>query len=194
MVKLIKYTAVGFLSLSTIVFTSCKDKAPEDTKEAAQEINDKNIEGNSAEKNAQYAVDAYSDGLLEIELSKWAKEKSSNADVKHIADMMIEAHTKVNAELKQIADQKNIVLAQGLSEDQRDKLNKGAKKEGIDIDEFYSENLVSAHKDAVKLFENASEKEEDADLKSFFAGKLNDLRSHLQAAEELENKVKSRKS
>jgi putative membrane protein len=194
MVKLIKYTAVGFLSLSTLVFTSCKDKAPEDTKEAAQDINDKNLEGHVAEKNAQYAVDAYSDGLMEIEMSKYAKEKSSNADVKALADKMIDAHTKVNAELKQIADQKNIVLAQGLSEEQMDKLNKGLKKEGTDVDEFYSENLVSSHKDAVKLFENASEKEEDADLKSFFAGKLNELRGHLQMAEELENKVKSKKS
>src|SRR6185295_6701197 len=129
MVKLIKYTAIGVLSISTVVFTSCKDKAPEDTKEAAQEINDKNLEGHTAEKNAQFAVDAYSDGLLEIEMSKYAKEKSSNADVKALATEMIEAHTKVNAELKQIADQKNIVLAQGLSEEQQDKLNKGLKKE-----------------------------------------------------------------
>ena len=194
MVKLIKYTAIGVLSISTVVFTSCKDKAPEDTKEAAQEINDKNLEGHTAEKNAQFAVDAYSDGLLEIEMSKYAKEKSSNADVKALATEMIEAHTKVNAELKQIADQKNIVLAQGLSEEQQDKLNKGLKKEGGEVDEYYSENLVSAHKDAVDLFEKASEKEEDADLKSFFASKLPELRHHLEKAEELENKVKAKKS
>jgi putative membrane protein len=194
MVKLIKYTAVGFLSLSTFVFTSCKDKAPEDTKEAAQEINDKNMEGHSAEKNAQFVVDAYSDGLMEIEMSKFAKEKSSSEDVKSLANEMIEAHTKVNAELKEIADQKHIMVAEGLTEDQRDKLNKGMKKEGIDVDEFYSENLVSAHKDAIDLFEKASDKEEDADLKNFFSSKLPELRQHLEKAEALENKVKSRKS
>ncbi|HSH67369.1 MAG TPA: DUF4142 domain-containing protein [Bacteroidia bacterium] len=194
MVKLIKYTAVGFLSLSTFVFTSCKDKAPEDTKEAAQEINDKNMEGHSAEKNAQFVVDAYSDGLMEIEMSKFAKEKSSSEDVKSLANEMIEAHTKVNAELKEIADQKHIMVAEGLTEDQRDKLNKGMKKEGIDVDEFYSENLVSTHKDAIDLFEKASDKEEDADLKNFFSSKLPELRQHLEKAEALENKVKSRKS
>lgn len=194
MAKLIKYTAIGVLSLSTAIFTSCKDKAPEDTKEAAQEINDKNLEGHAAEKSAQFAVDAYSDGLLEIEMSKYAQQKSTNADVKALAGEMIEAHTKVNAELKQIADQKNIVLAQGLSEEQQDKLNKGLKKEGTEVDEFYSENLVSAHKDAINLFEKASEKEEDADFKSFFTSKLPDLRHHLEKAEALENKIKSRKS
>ncbi len=194
MVKIIKYTAIGVLSLSVAVFTSCKDRAPEDTKEAAQEINDKNLEGHSAERNAQFAVDAYSDGLLEIELSRFAHEKSSNPDVKALANEMIEAHTKVNEELKQLADQKNIVLAQGLSEDQRDKLNKGMKKEGTDLDEYYSENLVSAHKDAIKLFEKASDKEEDADLKNFFSTKLPELKHHLVKAEELENKVKSKRS
>lgn len=194
MAKLIKYTAIGVLSVSTLVFTSCKDKAPEDTKEAAQEINDKNLEGHTAEKNAQYAVDAYSDGLFEIELSKFAKEKATDTEVKTLASEMIEAHTKANAELKQIADQKNIVLAQGLSEEQQDKITKGMKKEGAEIDEFYAEELVSSHKDAVKLFEKASEKEEDADFKNFFASKLPEIRHHLEKAEGLENKIKSKKS
>jgi len=100
-------------TLHTCVFTSCKNKGPEDTKEAAQEINDKNLEGHSAEKNAQYAVDAYSDGLMEIEISKYAKEKSLNPDVKSLADHMIDAHTKVNAELKKIADQKKYSIGTG---------------------------------------------------------------------------------
>jgi len=130
MVKLIKYTAVGVLSLSALILTSCKGNAPDDTKEAAQEINDKNLEGRTAEKNAQFAVDAYSAGLLEIELSKYAKEKSADKDVKALAEEMIQSHTKVNEELKQIADQKNVALAQGLSEDQQDKFNKVIKKEG----------------------------------------------------------------
>lgn len=194
MAKIIKYTAIGVLSISTLVFTSCKDKAPEDTKEAAQEINDKNLEGHTAEKNAQFAVDAYSDGLFEIELSKFAKEKSADAQVKALATEMIDAHTKVNAELKQIADSKNIVLAQGLSEEQQDKLNKGLKKEGAEVDEFYAEELKSGHQDAVKLFEKASEKEEDADFKNFFASKLPEIRHHLEKAEGLENKIKSKKS
>ena len=194
MAKLIKYTAIGVLSISTLVFTSCKDRAPEDTTEAAQDINDKNLEGHTAEKNAQFAVDAYSDGLFEIELSKFAKEKSVDADVKALAEEMIDAHTKVNAELKQIADQKNIVLSQGLSEEQQDELNKGMKKEGAEIAEFYAEKLVSSHKDAVKLFEKASEKEEDADLKNFFSSKLPEIKHHLVKAESLETKIKSKKS
>ena len=194
MAKLIKYTAIGVLSISTLVFTSCKDRAPEDTTEAAQDINDKNLEGHTAEKNAQFAVDAYSDGLFEIELSKFAKEKSVDADVKALAEEMIDAHTKVNAELKQIADQKNIVLSQGLSEEQQDELNKGMKKEGAEIAEFYAEKLVSSHKDAVKLFEKASDKEEDADLKNFFSSKLPEIKHHLVKAESLETKIKSKKS
>jgi putative membrane protein len=194
MVKLIKYSAMGILSLSALVFTSCKDKAPEDTKEAAQEMNDKNLEGRTAEKNAQFAVDAYSAGLLEIELSKHAKEHSANADVKALADQMIQAHTQVNAELKQIAEQKNIALATDLSDDQRDKLNKQAKTEGAELDEHYAEKLVSDHKNAVSLFEKASEKEEDAEFKNFFTSKLPEIKHHLEMAQELETKVKSRKS
>lgn len=194
MVKLIKYTAVGVLSLSALILTSCKGNAPDDTKEAAQEINDKNVEGRTAEKNAQFAVDAYSAGLLEIELSKYAKEKSADKDVKALAEEMIQSHTKVNEELKQIADQKNVALAQGLSEDQQDKFNKVIKKEGTDFDEAYAEKLVSDHKDAVDLFEKASEKEEDADFKNFFTKNREEIKHHLVAAQELETKIESKKS
>ncbi|HET6228149.1 MAG TPA: DUF4142 domain-containing protein [Bacteroidia bacterium] len=194
MMKLLKYSAMGILSLSALVFTSCKDKAPEDTKEAAQETNDKNLEGRTAEKNAQYAVDAYSAGLFEIALSKHAKEHSANADVKAIAEQMIQAHTAANAELKQIADQKNVALATDLSDDQKDKLNEQSKKEGAELDEHYAEKLVSDHKDAVSLFEKASDKEEDPDFKNFFTSKLSEIKHHLEMAQELETKVKSRKS
>lgn len=194
MVKLIKYTAVGVLSLSAFVLTSCKGNAPEDTKAAAQEINDKNLEGRTAEKNAQYAVDAYSAGLMEIELSKYVKDKTADAEVKELADKMISAHTQINSELKQIADQKNIMLAQGLSEEQQDKFNKAIKKEGMDLDEEYAEKLVSDHKDAVDLFEKASEKEEDPDFKNFFTKNVSEIKHHLVEAEELETKMKSKKS
>lgn len=194
MINLLKCTAVGVLSLSALVMTSCKGNAPEDTKEAAQEINDKNLDGRTAEKNAQYAVDAYSAGLMEIELSKYVKDKSANTDVKELAEKMIDAHTQANSELKQIADQKNIALAQALSEDQQDKFNKVIKKEGTDLDEAYAEKLVSDHKDAVDLFEKAAEKEEDLDFKNFFTKNREAIKHHLVMAEELETKIKSKKS
>lgn len=194
MAKLIKYTAIGFLSLSALILTSCKQNAPEDTKEAAQEINDKNMDGRTAEKNAQFAVDAYSEGLLEIELSKYAKEKSTDINVKALAEKMIEAHALVNEELKRIADQKNIALAQGLSEEQQEQYSKLTSKVGSDLNEAYAEKLVSDHKDAVSLYEKASEKEEDLDFKNFFTKTLPEIKHHLVSAEELETKVKSKKS
>ena len=194
MVKLVKYTAMGLMSLSMLVFVSCKDKAPEDTKEAAQDINDKNLDSHAAEKNAQYVVDAYSAGLMEIELSKFAKEKSSNIAVKDLADKMIAAHTQLDSELKGLAQQKNIALAEGLSESQMEKMNDANKKQPSEIDEFYAEKLVSDHKDAVKLYEDAADKAEDLDVKSWFASKVNEIRTHLQSAEELENKVKPKNS
>ncbi|MEO6903961.1 MAG: DUF4142 domain-containing protein [Bacteroidia bacterium] len=189
MVKFVNYTTVAFLSIS-MLFNSCSNsKNPEDTKQAAEGINEQNFDTHATEKNAQYLVDAYSNGLMEIELAKSVKDKTANQDVKKMADMMISEHTQVNAQLKGFADQKNIALPQGLSTDQMDETNKAMKKEGHELDKFYVDNLVSEHKDAVKLYETAADKEQDADLKKFFASALPDLKSHLQMAEDLNKKI-----
>jgi putative membrane protein len=189
MVKFVNYTTVAFLSMS-MLFNSCSNsKSPEDTKQAAEGINEQNFDTHATEKNAQYLVDAYSNGLMEIELAKSVKDKTANEEIKKMADMMISKHTQVNAQLKGFADQKNIALPQGLSTDQMDETNKAMKKEGHELDKFYVDNLVSEHKDAVKLYENAADKEEDTDLKNFFASTLPDLKSHLQMAEDLNKKI-----
>ena len=189
MIKLVNYTTVAFLSLS-LLFNSCSNnKNPEDTKEAAEEINEQNFDSHATEKNAQYVVDAYSKGLMEIELAKAVKDKSANQEIKKMAEMMISQHTQVNAQLKGLADQKNITLPQGLSEEQMDETNKVMKKDGHELDKFYTNNLVEEHKDAIKLFEKAADKEEDAELKNFFSATLPDLRNHLQMAEELDKKI-----
>lgn len=189
MVKFVNYTTVAFLSMS-LLFNSCSDsKSPEDTKEAAEEINEQSFDSHAAENKAQYLVDAYSNGLMEIELAKSVKDKSANEEIKKMADMMISEHTQVNAQLKGFADQRNIALPQGLSEDQMEETNKVMKKEGNELDKFYVNNLVAEHKDAVKLYEKAADKEEDVELKNFFASTLPDLKSHLQMAEELDKKI-----
>ena len=53
---------------------------------------------------------------------------------------------------------------------------------------------VSAHKDAVSLFERYTKSGNNADLKAFAAKTLPHLRDHLKMAEDLSATVKAEKS
>ena len=65
-----------------------------------------------AEDSAQTFVDkATVGGIFEVELSQLALKMSDDADVKHFADMMVNDHGKANAELKSLAEQEGLTLA-----------------------------------------------------------------------------------
>ena len=50
--------------------------------------------------------------------------------------------------------------------------------------------MVSGHKDAIDLFENATEGNNDPDVKSWASGMLPDLRTHLAQAQACDDKLK----
>jgi putative membrane protein len=117
--------------------------------------------------------------MKEIELAKWAQEYGTRQDVKDFAAMMITDHTKAADELKQIAKTKNITLPVMVPDGVRNDIDKmKTKKSGSDLDKSYVKEMVSDHKDAVDLFEDAAKNATDPDLKNFAAKTLPVLQHH----------------
>ena len=65
------------------------------------------------------------------------------------------------------------------------KLDKLNSLSGADFTRAYEGMQVSAHKDAVSLFERYAKSGDNADLKAFAAKTLPHLRDHLKMAEDL---------
>src|SRR5206468_1822242 len=57
-----------------------------------------------------FLTDAAEGGMTEVELGKLAQQKSKNPDVKKFGQMLVEDHSKANAEVKALAGKKNINL------------------------------------------------------------------------------------
>ena len=179
--------AVMMLALGT---TSCKKEAETDPKEVAEDQNEVKFDENDAkEDDSEYLVFASSVDMKEIELGKLALQKSSNADVKSLAQMMIDAHTKASKDTKMLADTKNITLPTALSEDGQEALNKLNEKSGADFDKAYADKMVDGHKKAIDKIERASETANDADIRMWAANMLPELRKHLEHAEMAKGKV-----
>jgi len=128
-------------------------------------------------------------GHAEIEGSKMAQAKAKSADVKQFAERMIADHTKVGEELAALASSK------GYTPPAEPSLVQKAKLKTLDMtddsfDKMYASQIgVSAHEDAVKLFQDAANGAKDPDIKAFAARTLPSLQEHLKMAQELRQKV-----
>ena len=107
--------------------------------------------------------------MFEIESSKLAQQKG-NAAEKTFASQMVTDHTKTSTELKGLVTGGKVKLR---------------GESGKDFSSDYDSMQVSAHKDAVSLFERYAKGGENADLKNWTGKTLPALKHHLDMAQGL---------
>ena len=116
-----------------------------------------------------------------------AQSKSSNPEVKKFADAMLAEHMKVAEELKQLASSKQIEVSDQPGARHKAQIDKLSRLEGQPFDKEYAASIgVAAHKEAVKLFTDASQKASDPDIKAFATKTLSALQHHLEMANALQ--------
>jgi predicted outer membrane protein len=134
---------------------------------------------------AEYLVDAYQDGLLEIRLGQLALQKASDARVTQFAQRMIDEHTQANAGIATLAGQKNAALPADLSPEQTEIVTQLSDFSGADFDKAYMDRNVLLHVAAVSKTAAESQQGSDADIKALAAQDLPLLQAHLQTAQSL---------
>jgi putative membrane protein len=124
--------------------------------------------------------------MFEIESSKLAQQKG-NAQEKSFAQQMITDHTKTSTELKGLVGEKKIqaTLPTQLDSSHQSKLDKLKSANGKDFSSDYNSYQVSAHEDAVSLFERYAKGGDNAQLKDWAGKTLPALKHHLDMAKEL---------
>ena len=131
-----------------------------------------------------FVNDASAKGIAEIEAGKLALQKSSSLQVKVLAQHIIDDHTAANKELTKIAQKKNLKVASDAELSNKAKAFVLKQHDGESFDISYAKNEVSAHKDAIELFNKAAISK-DIELANFAKRTLPKLQEHLQAAEDL---------
>lgn len=185
-------TQLLFISLA--LFCSCgSGNQPEDSTEAANDSNDEKFDKNSYEEDAAFAVKAADAGMYEVKLADLALSKSTNADVRALAEMMKKDHSAANAELIQLAKNKNITLPDSVSSDKMDKYRKLAEKSGAEFDREYVDMMVDDHNDDIQLFDKEAMGGTEADIRNWASGKLPTLRDHYDHAKATQDKLKALK-
>ncbi|KQT53210.1 hypothetical protein ASG43_18465 [Aureimonas sp. Leaf454] len=134
-----------------------------------------------------FATNAASSDLFEIESSKIALEKASREDVKTFATHMIRDHEATSAKLKAAAaaDGLEPISAPDSKRAQMIKNAQQAKKDHFDA--TYLNLQVTAHQEAVALFDDYAKTGTGQNLKAFAVESLPALQQHLEEAKSLDS-------
>lgn len=170
----------------------------DDSVDTAEKMNEAMTDNNSTANNpaqvteddTEFAVMAADAGMAEVELGKLALSKSSNADVKKYAQMMVDDHTVANNKLMTIASSKQITLPASMSDKHKKHAEDMSKMTGKDFDKHYIDMMVDDHGEVVDAFKKEDENTKDAELKNFTSETLPILMKHHDQAKALKDKMK----
>ena len=125
--------------------------------------------------------------MFEIQSSKLAQDKG-NAAEKSLAGQMITDHTKTTSDLKALVSSGDVKaeIPGSLDDSSQKKLDKLRDTKPADFASEYDPMQVSAHKDAVSLFERYSKSGDNPKLKDWAGKTLPALQHHLEMAQALD--------
>jgi putative membrane protein len=143
-----------------------------------------------APKTADFIKEAAMSDMLEIESSKLAQQKG-NATEKTFAGQMIADHTKTSTELKSmVSGDMKTAIPTALDDASQKKLDKLRDAKPENFASEFDPMQVSAHKDAVSLFERYAKGGEDSKLKDWAGKTLPALQHHLEMAQDMDKNRK----
>ena len=122
--------------------------------------------------------------MFEIETSKLAVDRADGAS-KTFASQMVQDHTKTSTELKGMAPS-NAPIPTALDSSHQSKLDKLKGMNGGDFTKQYNDMQVTAHKEAVSLFERYGKGGDNEKLKAWANTTLPALRHHLEMAQAMD--------
>jgi len=163
------------------------------SKKMVIDSNKTNFDSSAIKPDTKFVLAVADAGMFEVEAGTLALTKGATQKVKNLGQMMVNDHSKANAELKVIAASKNIAIAATLGANSQSKLSDLSAKSGKDFDIAFTSLMVSDHKDAISAFKKESTEGKDPEFKSWAAGKLSTLEHHLQMAKSAEDFVKNSK-
>jgi putative membrane protein len=124
--------------------------------------------------------------LFELESSRLAETKGDQP-AKSFASHMIKDHTKTSEELKAMASsgKVEVPLPAKMDETHQKKVDRLASLSADEFSKQYKSDQVTAHKEAVSLFQRYAESGDNPNLKEWAGKTVPVLQEHLKMAEEM---------
>ena len=131
-----------------------------------------------SEKDKTFMKKAAKGGMMEVTMGKVAEQNAQNDDVKSFGKRMVTDHSKANDELKSIASKKGFELPN------KEHTGKWTS------DKAYIDMMVKDHEKDLAEFKEEANSGSDSDVKKFADDTAKIVQEHLDAAKEIQGKLK----
>jgi putative membrane protein len=186
--KLWAFALMGLMALS------CGPKQNTDSNEAAEEANDDKFQSRATEKDADFVAEAVASNYAEIELAQLAAEKSNDTEIKQVAQFLENQHTKVLAELKDVAGKRVISIPSNADDAAKRKIEDLTKEDDVkDFNKQWCKEMIDKHEASIEKFETRMKETEDEELKTWISQTLPHLREHLDRIKACHNRLTATK-
>src|ERR1700678_2110439 len=124
-------------------------------------------------------------GLAEVQLGQLTLQKSNNPQVKEFAQRMIDDHTKLNEQMKPVAQQLGVTVPDQISKGDRKTIAKLQAHSGPAYDQAYIKDMVKDHKQDLSEFQMEASSGQDQTVKDAANQGSKVIAQHLQMAQQL---------
>ncbi len=138
---------------------------------------------NERYEDSKFILKAADAGMLEVKLGKLAAGHASSNKIRALGKHMASDHSKANAELLALAEEKRLKLPTLLSEKSTHIYDSLATKKGAEFDQEYAALMVKDHKKVIEEFKEEAAYGKDPELKEWASQKIPVLEHHLQMSE-----------
>ena len=124
-------------------------------------------------------------GMAEIQLAQLTLQKADNDQVKQFAQRMIDDHTKMNDQLKPVAQQLGVDVPAQISKKDRATMAKLEALSGPAYDQAYIKDMVKDHKQDLSDFQAEASSGQDQTVKDAASQGSKVIAQHLQMAQQM---------
>lgn len=185
--------AVAAVSAAALALAACNQQNSSEAVDKAQDAISEPVGQTSAATMGSNLVSAYVPNaamgdMYEIQAADIALERSKNAQVKELAQMIKTDHTGASTALKAAATKAAPDIAVPAELDQRRKglIDNLRSASAADFDKTYIDQQVAAHEEAVTLHRGFSDKTDAPALAEHARTVLPKIEAHLQRAKQLQ--------
>jgi putative membrane protein len=141
--------------------------------------------GQPSPVDKMFVAKAMQGSVAEIQLGQLTLQKSDNQQVKQFAQRMIDDHTRLNDQMKPVAQQLGVVVPDQPSKKDRNTMAKLQALSGPAYDQAYIKDMVKDHKQDLSQFQMEASSGQDQTVKDAATQGSKVIAQHLQMAQQL---------
>jgi putative membrane protein len=141
--------------------------------------------GQASRADKMFAKKAMQGGMAEVQLGQLASQKGGSDDVKQFGQKMVDDHTKLNDQMKPIAQQIGVTPPTQVSAKDQALMTKLQGMSGKQFDNAYIKAMVKDHKMDLKEFSKEGSTGKNPALKDAASSGAQVITEHLNMAQQL---------